>query len=105
MVKNLLLWIVIAMVLLTVFRNVSVPNEMQVLDYSQFIDEVQADQVRRVEIEGFSIYGSRTDGSQFKTIRPYYVEDPKLIDDLLNHKVEIQGREPEQQALWHHPVN
>ena len=100
MVKNLLLWIVIAMVLLTVFRNVSVPNEMQVLDYSQFIDEVQADQVRRVEIEGFSIYGSRTDGSQFKTIRPYYVEDPKLIDDLLNHKVEIQGREPEQQSLW-----
>ena len=100
MVKNLLLWVVIAMVLLTVFRNVSVPDEMQVLDYSQFIDEVQADQVRRVEIEGFSIYGDRTDGSKFKTIRPYYVEDPKLIDDLLNHKVEIQGREPEQQSLW-----
>ncbi len=100
MVKNLLLWIIIAMVLLTVFRNVSVPDQMQVLDYSQFIDEVQADQVRRVEIEGFSIYGDRTDGSKFKTVRPYYVEDPKLIDDLLNHKVEIEGREPEQQSLW-----
>ena len=99
MVKNLLLWVVIAIVLLTVFQNVNAPQETKNLDYSQFISEVQSNQIRRIETEGFTIYGERVDGSEFKTIRPY-MEDPKLIDDLLEHSVEVIGREPEQQSLF-----
>ena len=98
MVKNLLLWVVIAAVLMTVFQNINAPQEAKNLDYSQFISEVQSSQIRRVETEGFTIYGERMDGSEFKTVRPY-MEDPKLIDDLLKNKVEIIGREPEQQSL------
>ena len=98
MVKNLLLWVVIAAVLMTVFQNINAPQEAKNLDYSQFISEVQSSQIRRVETEGFTIYGERMDGSEFKTVRPY-MEDPKLIDDLLEHNVEIIGREPEQQSL------
>jgi cell division protease FtsH len=99
MIKNLLLWVVIAIILLTVFQNVNSPAPAVPLDYSQFISEVQSDRVRRVETDGFTIYGERTDGSQFKTVRPY-MEDPKLIDDLLLHNVEVIGREAEQQSLW-----
>jgi len=99
MIKNLLLWVVIAVILLTVFQNVNSPAPAVPLDYSQFISEVQSDRVRRVETDGFTIYGERTDGSQFKTVRPY-MEDPKLIDDLLSHNVEIIGREAEQQSIW-----
>ncbi len=98
MVKNLLLWVVIAAVLMTVFQNINAPQEAKNLDYSQFISEVQSNLIRRVETEGFTIYGERMDGSEFKTIRPY-MEDPKLIDDLLKNNVEIIGREPEQQSL------
>ena len=98
LVKNLLLWVVIAAVLMTVFQNINAPQEAENLDYSQFISEVQSSQIRRVETEGFTIYGERMDGSEFKTVRPY-MEDPKLIDDLLEHNVEIIGREPEQQSL------
>ncbi len=99
LVKNLLLWVVIAAVLMTVFQNINAPQEAENLDYSQFINEVQSSQIRRVETEGFTIYGERMDGSEFKTVRPY-MEDPKLIDDLLEHNVEIIGREPEQQSLF-----
>jgi len=99
MVKNLLLWVVIAVVLLTVFQNVNTPQETKNLDYSQFISEVQSNQIKRIETEGYTIYGERYDNSKFKTVRPY-MEDPKLIDDLLQHNVEVIGREPEQQALW-----
>ncbi|MEE3241043.1 MAG: ATP-dependent zinc metalloprotease FtsH [Pseudomonadota bacterium] len=98
LVKNLLLWVVIAAILMTVFQNINAPQEAENLDYSQFISEVQSSQIRRVETEGFTIYGERMDGSEFKTVRPY-MEDPKLIDDLLEHNVEIIGREPEQQSL------
>ncbi|NNL10500.1 MAG: ATP-dependent zinc metalloprotease FtsH, partial [Pseudomonadales bacterium] len=99
MVKNLLLWVIIAVILLTVFQNVNSPEQTQNLPYSQFLSEVQSDQVSRVETEGPIIIGERVDGTRFKTVRPY-LEDPKLIDDLLEHNVQIVGREPEQQSLW-----
>ena len=99
MVKNLLLWVVIAAVLMTVFQNISSPRENSTLDYSQFLTEVSSGQVKRIETEGFNIYAERRDGSEFKTIRPY-MEDPKLIDDLLEANVEIIGREPEQPSLF-----
>ncbi|SEI88602.1 cell division protease FtsH [Allopseudospirillum japonicum] len=99
MAKNLILWLIIAAVLLTVFNNFSVENTPATMNYSEFVRQVQQDQVRRVLIDGYSIYGERSDGSRFETVRPA-AEDPKLIDDLLAHNVLIEGRKPEQQSIW-----
>ncbi len=99
MAKNLILWLVIAAVLLTVFNNFSVDNSPQAMNYSQFVQQVQNQQVRTVTIDGYTITGERTDGSQFQTIRPA-AEDPKLMDDLLSSDVTVVGKEPEQQSLW-----
>ncbi|NWN83683.1 MAG: ATP-dependent metallopeptidase FtsH/Yme1/Tma family protein [Halomonas sp.] len=99
MAKNLILWLVIAAVLLTVFNNFSVDNSPQTMNYSQFVQQVQNQQVRTVTIDGYTITGERTDGSQFQTIRPA-AEDPKLMDDLLSSNVTVVGKEPEQQSLW-----
>jgi cell division protease FtsH len=86
-------------VLLTVFNNFSAQQPREILDYSSFIQEVQNDRVRKVVIEGQTITGQRQDNTTFETIRPL-IEDPKLIDDLIEHRVEIEGRKPEQQSLW-----
>ncbi|MFA7554055.1 MAG: ATP-dependent zinc metalloprotease FtsH [Spongiibacteraceae bacterium] len=99
MVKNLLLWLVIAAVLLTVFNNFSVQPSKEQLNYSQFIEQVQQDRVSRVVIDGLTITGTRTDSSTFETIRPL-LDDPKLIDDLIEHRVQVEGRKPEQQSFW-----
>ncbi len=99
MAKNLILWLVIAAVLLTVFNNFSVDSSPQSMNYSQFVQQVQNQQVRSVTIDGYRISGERTDGSSFQTIRPA-AEDPKLIDDLLSNNVTVVGKEPEQQSLW-----
>lgn len=99
MVKNLILWVIIAVILLTVFQNVNSPEQTKNLSYSDFLTEVQTDQVRKIETEGLTILGERVDGTRFKTIRPY-MEDPQLMGDLLDHSVQIEGREPEQQSLW-----
>lgn len=99
MAKNLILWLVIAAVLLTVFNNFSVDSSPQSMNYSQFVQQVQNQQVRSVTIDGYTISGERTDGSSFQTIRPA-AEDPKLIDDLLSNNVTVVGKEPEQQSLW-----
>jgi cell division protease FtsH len=99
MAKNLLLWLVIAAVLLTVFNNFSVQPASQQLNYSQFIEEVQQDRVTKVVIDGLTITGTRSDNTTFETIRPN-LADPKLIDDLIDHRVAIEGRRPEQQSFW-----
>ena len=99
MAKNLILWLVIAAVLLTVFNNFSVDSSPQTMNYSQFVQQVQNQQVRSVTIDGYTINGERTDGSQFQTIRPA-AEDPKLMDDLLSSNVTVVGKKPEQQSLW-----
>jgi len=99
MVKNLLLWLVIAAVLLSVFNNFNMQRATEQVGYSELITEIQNDQVKKVVVDGLTISGERFDGSRFETIRPM-VEDPKLIDDLLQHNVEVEGRKPEQQSVW-----
>ncbi|MBY5925332.1 ATP-dependent zinc metalloprotease FtsH [Halomonas denitrificans] len=99
MAKNLILWLVIAAVLLTVFNNFSVENAPNQMNYSQFVQQVQNEQVRSVTIDGYTISGERNDGSSFQTIRPS-AEDPKLMDDLLSNNVTVVGKKPEQQSLW-----
>ena len=99
MAKNLILWLVIAAVLLTVFNNFSVDSSPQSMNYSQFVQQVQNDQIRRVTIDGYVIRGERGDGSNFQTIRPA-ADDPRLMDDLLSHNVVVEGREPQEQSIW-----
>jgi len=99
MVKNLMLWMVIAAVLLMVFQNFSQPTTAEQLDYSDFIREVQAGQVADVTISGLTIVGRKSNGEVFNTVRPY-IEDPKLMDDLLANNVRVKGAEPEQDSIW-----
>ena len=96
--KNLILWIVIAVVLMTVFNNFGPTTaSKQSINYSDFVSEVQMGQVQRVEIEGHTVKGTRSDGSQFTTQTP--PEDPKMIDDLLSNNVEVKVVEPNQHGL------
>ncbi len=99
MAKNLLLWTIIAAVLLMVFQNLNVKTRAEMLDYSQFVEQVQAGEVRKVVIDGLVISGERENGEVFQTIRPA-VQDTGLMGDLLENNVEVEGRAPEQQSLW-----
>ena len=99
MAKNLILWIIIAAVLLTVFNNFNTGPKPVFLDYSEFVAAVQNGEVRKVTIEGYTIKGERKGGGDFQTIRPA-LQDPKLIDDLLENKVQVIGKQPEQQSIW-----
>ena len=99
MAKNMLLWLAIAAVLLSVFNNFGTQGQKERLGYSAFIQEVQNNRLSKVVVDGLTISAERTDGSSFETIRPM-VEDPKLMDDLLAHNVVVEGKQPEQQSVW-----
>ncbi len=99
MAKNMLLWLAIAAVLLSVFNNFNTQGQKEQLGYSAFIQEVQNNRLSKVVVDGLTISAERTDGSSFETIRPM-VEDPKLMDDLLAHNGVVEGKQPEQQSVW-----
>jgi len=99
MAKNLILWLIIAAVLVTVMNNFSSPNEPQTLNYSDFIQQVKDGKVERVTVDGYIITGKRADGDNFKTVRPA-ITDNGLIGDLVDNHVIIEGKQPEQQSIW-----
>jgi len=95
--KNLLLWVVIAVVLVSVFQNFNPPHSgAKNIEYSEFVNSVKNGVVSEVLIEGRSIHGRTTNNENFTTYSP---GDPKLVDDLLNNNVRIRAKPPEQQGL------
>ena len=99
MAKNLILWMIIAGVLLTVFNNINQGTSEETVNYSDFIREVNNGRVEAVEFSGINLTGVRNDNSRFRTTLPS-VGDDRLLDDLLENGVEVIGREPERQSIW-----
>lgn len=97
--KNLLLWLIIAAILLTVFQNFQITNGSDEIDYSTFLELVNKGQVRDIEVNGQTITGTRYTGESFETVQPQ-ISDNALIDDLLDHNVNFKGNKPEQQSIW-----
>jgi cell division protease FtsH len=97
--KNVLLWAVIAVILLSVFSNFSKPaTTPSQLPYSSFIDMVKSGQVAQVTMDGKDIKGKLSSGSFFSTYSPE-TDNSALIGDLLDNNVEIKGVAPEGQSL------
>jgi cell division protease FtsH len=98
MAKNLILWLVIAVVLMSVFQSFS-PSEPsgRQTDYTTFVQEVAQGQIREVRIDGNTINGVKRSGDRFTTILP--AQDPQLLNDLLNNNVRVVGEKPEEPSL------
>ena len=95
--KNLLLWLVIAIVLMSVFNNFG--NRQQAtrpLEYSTFIQKVRQNEVERVTIQGREVTGKLKSNESFTTYSP---GDPGMIGDLLDHGVAFEAKPQEEQSL------
>ena len=99
MAKNLILWMIIAGVLLTVFQNISQEPREDSINYSEFIREVRSGRVQRVELAGINITGVRSDNSQFRSVMPL-IGDDQLLNDLFENDVDVTANEPEQRSIW-----
>jgi cell division protease FtsH len=96
LVKNLVLWVVVAVVLMAVFNSFSPKTAGgQEVIYSQFMEEVRNDRIKAVDISSDerSVAFERSDGSRGTTTAPR--RDERMVDDLINHDVEIRQAPPE----------
>jgi len=97
MFKNLAVWLVIGLVLMTVFNQF---NNRQVaqqsMEYSQFIEEVGKGNIAKVVIEGRVLKATTTDGRKLTSYAP---PDLWMVSDLLKHGVKIEARPEEEQSF------
>ena len=101
MAKNLILWVIIALVLLTVFKNFDgMQSSTQKVAYSDFISMVENRQVGKVMIDGYTITGTLNNSERFETNLPPAVPDSKLMDDLLRGNVQVESKPIEKQSIW-----
>ncbi|MCK5697716.1 MAG: ATP-dependent metallopeptidase FtsH/Yme1/Tma family protein, partial [Gammaproteobacteria bacterium] len=98
MTKNVLLWVVIGVILMSVFSNFSPTTEPKEMSYSDFIQSIERGSIAEVKIEGRVINGNTVDGKPFTTYSPE-TDNRALIGVLLDNTVKIIGEPPKQQSL------
>ena len=99
LVKNLVIWTVIAVVIMSLFTGVGGRNTAsQEFNYTDFMQQVQTGQVEEVTIAGREIYGSFKSGETFKTYSPE-TDNSALVGELIKGKVRISGKAPEKQSF------
>lgn len=94
------IWVVIALVLFTVFKQFDgrgLTGGATPIPYSDFLDEVKAKHIKDATIEDRSIVATTQDGKKIKTAITYL--DRGLIGDLVNNGVKFDVKQPEEQSF------
>ena len=100
--KNIAIWVIIGLVLMTVFNQLSKRQDTQnLVEYSQFVQDVESGRVQSVTIEGHPLRGQwlkgkLTGGGSFTTYAPY---DPQLVNDLIKNNVRFSAKPEEEPSM------
>lgn len=102
MVKNLFLWLIIAIVLVSVFSNFGPrQSSTEKVSYSQFLTDIDQGLVKSVTVEDNKIIkGVTKNNHRFVTYMP--VPDNALLGQLLKSKVDVSGQEKQQESFLLH---
>jgi cell division protease FtsH len=97
MFKNLAIWMVIGVVLMTVFNQFNTRQAaMAQLDYSEFLEEVSAGRIAKVVIQGRTLEATTNEGKRVVTYAP---SDLWMVSDLLKHDVKVIAKPDEEQSF------
>ena len=97
MFKNLAVWLVIGMVMMTVFNQFNSRQAPQAsMEYSQFLDEVGRGTIKKVVIEGRVLKATTNDGRKITTYAP---PDLWMVSDLLKNGVQVEAKPEEEQSF------
>ena len=98
--KNILMWLFIAVTIFAFLGNFSDGTKNQELGYSEFISQVESDQILSVQFQNdnYTITGKTVNGQEFETVKPPFLQDD-LSEILKEHRVEVEGQKPEQQSI------
>ena len=99
-IKNILMCLFIVVTIFAFLGNFSNGTQKQVLEYSEFIAQVESDQVLSVQFlnDNYTIKGKTVNGEEFETVKPPFLQD-NLSEVLREHRVQVAGQKPEEQSI------
>ncbi|MDK9702711.1 MAG: ATP-dependent zinc metalloprotease FtsH [Sulfuritalea sp.] len=97
MFKNMAIWLVIGIVLMTVFNQFNTRQAvLGSLEYSQFLEEVKQGRITKVVIQGRTLEATTTEGKRITTYAP---ADLWMVSDLLKNNVKVVAKPEEEQSF------
>ena len=87
------IWLVIALVLFTVFKQFDKPRAQESVTYSQFMDDAKNGKVQRVDVQGRNLVVTPNDGNRYTIISP---GDIWMVGDLMKYGVQVTGKAEEE---------
>ena len=99
MIKNLILWTVIGVILMSVFQSFNSDSEARNgVDYTTFVTDVGNSQITEARFDDNQITVTKSNGDKYQTVMPIY--DPQILDDLIKKNVKVSGTLPEKRGLF-----
>ena len=93
-------WIVIALVLFTVFKQFDGAKKMVANEpstsYTQFMDQAKEGKIKRVDVQGRTLTVTPTEGAAYKITAP---GDLWMVEDLRKAGVQVYGQPDEEQSF------
>ncbi len=89
MLQKIGVWLIVGLVLFTVFKQFDRPREQTQVTYSQFMDDAKAGKVKRVDVQGRTLQVTPNDGNKYSLITP---GDIWMVGDLMKFGVQVTGK-------------
>ena len=89
MFQKIGVWLIVGLVLFTVFKQFDKPKDQTQVTYSQFMDDAKAGKVKRVDVQGRTLQVTPADGNKYSIISP---GDIWMVGDLMKYGVQVTGK-------------
>jgi cell division protease FtsH len=89
-------WLVIALVLFTVFKQLDRTRPVESITYTQFMDDARAGKIKKVEVQGRNLKVTPNDGQNYTIASP---GDLWMVGDLMKYGVQVSGKPDEEPSL------
>ena len=89
MFQKIGVWLIVGLVLFTVFKQFDKPKDQTSVTYSQFMDDAKAGKVKRVDVQGRTLQVTPADGTKYSLISP---GDIWMVGDLMKYGVQVTGK-------------
>ena len=96
MFQKIGVWLIVGLVLFTVFKQFDKPKDQTLVTYSQFMDDAKAGKVKRVDVQGRTIQVTPAEGNKYSLISP---GDIWMVGDLMKYGVQVTGKTEDEPNL------
>ncbi len=91
------IWLIVALVVFTFFKQFDKPRAQDQLTYSQFMEDAKVGKIKRVDVQGRTLQVTGSDGNKYNIISP---GDIWMVGDLMKFGVQVTGKAEDEPSVF-----